>query len=336
MSVGRARAAAVSVSDPALAGCVALVHDAPLVRQNLEQFQSWQRQQLVRLHQRRLTQQVQGPRVPPSDLSIHADADTAHQDQDALAGKARLSTVALTVGADYRLNERWVVGGSLGLSEPRARWRGIGSRVDSHGLMGALYASVSPTERSYVSATATAGTTRHQLTTDLGATGGTGLVEASTRSHEHGLSLMAGVDVPLNSQVTLAPYARLDMVRSRMQSVHEDQGGLRGRTDSASAGLQAQWAVPQPWGVLAPYARVELTRITRWSVTGDSADAYATANGLLPVPHPIEVDRSYGQWALGMSGVLQRGLSVFADVEQGFGNRGVSQWRFTAGLRTEL
>ncbi len=333
----RARAMALSEAWGASGSpaCSALIHDAPLLRQSLDQFQGWQQQQMVRLHQRRLTQQLAGGNAASSTLSGYINASSAHSQQDGDEVSARLSSLGLTVGADYRLNERWVVGGSLGMSAPRLRWRGTRSRVDGHALTGALYASVSPTEQTYVSATATVGSTRYKLFADPGASDGEP-IESSARSKEHGLSVMAGVDLPQNHGLTLSPYARWDLVRSRMRSTDEAYGGLTAATDRLSLGLQSVWAVPQPWGVLTPFARVELTHITRLNLLGASAHAYAGSSGAVPLPHPLKADRSVGQWSIGAAGVLQRGISLFADYEQGFGDAGLSQWRFTAGLRSEL
>jgi len=33
---------------------------------------------------------------------------------------------------------------------------------------------------------------------------------------------------------------------------------------------------------------------------------------------------------------MQNGLTLFSDYDQGFAQKGVSSWRFTMGLRTEL
>jgi uncharacterized protein YhjY with autotransporter beta-barrel domain len=309
-----------------LSDCVAVVHGAPLVSQSMSDARDTLARRSLRWQRiKRLGTPGSGP------LAVYIEADARARD-DANNGAVKIDTTGLTVGADYRLNERWVVGGTLGLTRPRARWIGTGSNVKGETTQLSGYASWSPISQAYVSATTSLETANYGIHTDLG----TGFfTDAIAHGHSWGLSLAAGYDVALGS-VSLSPYARLDQVRSHIGGFTDSSITTKGRSSAIAAGLQANTTLPQSWGVLVPYARVELTQITHWRITGDSAQAYVSATGALPVPHPIEVDRNYGQFGLGLSGVLQRGLSVFADYDQGFGIEGVSQWRFNLGLRSEL
>ncbi|HRH18462.1 MAG TPA: autotransporter outer membrane beta-barrel domain-containing protein [Aquabacterium sp.] len=325
--------ASTSEPGPTSTECLNLVHGAPMTRQAMDQMRGQLQDQLTRLHQLHLTDRSrQGPRATALSFYTSAGRLTRDDQADQGGGEVRLRTTALTLGADYRLNERTVVGGTLGLSQPRARWQGTGSRVDGNSTQFGLYGSYSPTEATYLSATASTAYNRYAIESDMG----TGItVGTRTRSYTTGLSLQAGYDHAWG-MVSVSPYARLDHLNSRLDAFSESGSQTKGRSQAVSLGLQGQWSLPQTWGVLLPHARLEWTQVTRWRMSGDSAQAYASDTGLMPVPHPIEVDRAYGQWALGVSGVLQRGLSLFADYDQGFAQRGVSQWRFSVGLRSEL
>lgn len=308
------------------ADCIAVVHGAPLVSQSMTDTRDTLARRSLRWHRiKSLGTPGSGP------LAVYLEADARARD-DANNSAVKIDTTGLTVGADYRLNERWVVGGTLGLTRPHARWIGTGSSVKGEATQLSGYASWSPIPEAYVSATTSLEAANYGIHTDLG----TGVfTDAITHGHSWGLSLAAGYDIALGS-VSLSPYARLDQVRSHIGGFTDSSITTKGRSTALAAGLQANTTLPQSWGVLVPYARVELTQITHWRIQGDSAQAYVSATGALPVPHPIEVDRNYGQFGLGVSGVLQRGLSVFADYDQGFGIQGVSQWRFNLGLRSEL
>jgi outer membrane autotransporter protein len=332
----RVRAMAVAPSadpGPTSIECLSLVHGAPMVRQSMDSFRSQLARSTLRLHRlHTLSGSTARPRSGPLATYASATQDARDDDSGAHDAAVRLNTTGLSVGADYRLNEHWVLGGTLALTQPRARWLGTGSQIEGHSSQWSAYASWSPTPQTYVSVTGSLESSRYALSTDMG----TGLtVHTRARGHASGLSLAAGIDLPWGPG-SLSPYARLDQVQSSIAHLEDTPGSTQGQSSAFSAGLQAQTSLPQSWGVLAPYARIELTQLTHWRVSGDSARAYASATGMLPVPHPIEVDRSYGQFGLGLSGILQRGFSVFADYDQGFGLKGVSQWRFNLGLRTEL
>lgn len=325
--------ASTSEPGPTSTECLNLVHGAPLTRQAMDQMRAQLQDQLTRLHQLHLINRAsQGPRGSALSIYTRVNRLTREDQTDPSGGEVRLRTTALTLGADYRLNERTVIGGTMGLSQPRARWQGTGSRVDGNSTQFGLYGSYSPTETTYLSATAGTAYNRYAIESDMG-TGVT--VSTSTRGYTTGLSLQAGYDHAWG-MASVSPYARLDHLNSRLDAFSESGTRTTGRSQAFSLGVQGQWSLPQTWGVLLPHARVEWTQVTRWRMSGDSARAYASDTGLMPVPHPIEVDRAYGQWALGVSGVLQRGLSLFADYDQVFAQRGVSQWRFSVGLRSEL
>lgn len=306
--------------------CLALQHGAPLISQGMSRMRSNLSAQALRLHHLRL---LRWPHQAP--LAAHVSVSTDALD-DRTAGPLKIDTTALTVGADYRISEAWVAGASLGISRTRARWLGTSSRVDGDGAQLSAYASWSPTPQAYVSATGSVEAANHSVSSQAG----TGL-NASTRvsGHTSGLSLSAGYDFAIGSG-SISPYARIDHVRSSLGALSSAHSSTDGRSSAISAGLQAQTAIAQTWGVLAPHARVEITRLSSWRVSGDSAQAYMNATGLLPAPNPVDVDRQFGQFGLGVSGILQRGMSLFADYDQGFGMRGVSQWRFNVGLRSEL
>jgi hypothetical protein len=97
-----------------------------------------------------------------------------------------------------------------------------------------------------------------------------------------------------------------------------------------------QFSIPTQWGLIAPHARLELTRITQWKLSGDSSATYAASVGILPSPSPLAIDRQFGQVGIGASALFQRGMTVFTDYDTGFAQKGVNSWRFTLGLRAEL
>lgn len=311
--------------------CLSDEYGAPIVMQGLAHARDHLHQVLNRLAQSR-----EPGRSQAAGWSMYAlgGAQSSRQDAGATTAAAsalRVHRVDLTVGGDYRLNNEWVGGASLGVGNPRMRWSGNPVRVDGTSTNLTAYGSWSPSAASYVSAAISTERTRYTLSSDDGVT--------STRDHARashvGLSLSAGHDFTSGSW-TVSPYARADQISSRLGSFSNLSSENKGRTGSVSAGSQLQFNIPTQWGLIVPHARLEFTSITRWKLSGDSSATYAASAGVLPSPSPLQLDRQFGLFGIGASALFQRGTTVFTDYDTGFAQKGVSSWRFTLGLRTEL
>lgn len=310
--------------------CLLESYGAPITAQGLVRMRSQLEQALTRLAQlRTLTQHGKA-----SSVYVLGGDQSRREGGDAQTGtpSLRIGRVDLTIGGDYRFSDQWVAGASVGLGNPRMRWSGNPDRIDGNSGNLTAYGSWSPSAASYVSAALSAENTHYMLRTDdgLGTTS-----TAFANGISLGLSLSAGYDLTLGNW-TLSPYTRLDDISSRVSSFDSAGHASKGRTGSLSAGTQVQTTIPTSWGLIAPHARVELTQITGWHIQGDSARAFATGSNLQASPDPLRPDRQFGQFGIGASALFQRGLTVFTDYDQGFAQKGVSSWRFTVGVRTEL
>lgn len=316
---------------PGTSACLSDTFGAPLAAQGLNRARGQLAHAQSHLTQLRWAQ----PTARKTGLSVYVDGSEQSRREggspQAGTQALRVSRVDVNVGADYRHNEHWVAGGAMGLGNPRLRWDGSTSRVDGSSANLTLYGSWSPTPSSYVAAALSTESTHYQLQTHTDA----GPTRDFTTGTSTGLSLSAGQDHILGS-VTVSPYARWDEVRARVGSFGSAQGANKGRSGSFSLGSQVQTSVPTRWGLVLPHARLEFTRITGWRIRGESATAYAASAGLLPSPDPLALDRQLGQLGIGASALFQGGWSVFTDFDTGFAQQGVSSWRFTLGLRTEL
>lgn len=310
-----------------IADCVNTAFGAPVTASMLSQS----RDRLQQLHQHLQAWRTQ-PGTRGSGLQFYAQAQRSNSeaqgDAGAGPGTLRMRRFDVNVGVDHRINDQWAVGGAIGLSNPALRWRNDGSRVDGQGGNATVYGNWSPTASSYVAAAYSLDSTHYTVRDDDG-------TKHYATGVSQGLSLSAGIDVQ-QGRWTLSPYARADMVSAHIGSFGSSLGATRGRTDAISVGGQVQTPMGTSWGVMLPHARIELTRVTGWHIQGDSADAYASGGAVLPTPNPLAVDRQYGSWGTGLSALLSGGTSLFADYDRGFAQRGVSSWRFTLGLRSEL
>jgi outer membrane autotransporter protein len=84
-----------------------------------------------------------------------------------------------------------------------------------------------------------------------------------------------------------------------------------------------------------PNARLELQR----KVQGDNRNINAalladpTINGIAPLE---PVDRNYGNFSVGASAVLPKGVSGFFNYERLFGRENFSNSKYTVGVRVEF
>lgn len=310
--------------------CLSDLYGAPILAEGITHARDHLRQVLNRLEQARLPGRSQ-----PAGLSLYTLGGSQSSRQDASASTTastlRVHRIDLTVGGDYRFNDQWVGGASVGVGNPRMRWANSPIRVDGSSTNLTTYGSWSPSAASYVSAALSTERSRYTLVTDDGVNS----TRDDTRATQSGLSLSAGHDFNAGNW-TVSPYARADHIRSRVGNFNSGASLNRGRSSSVSAGSQLQFVVPTQWGLIVPHARLELTRITQWQLSGDSAATYAASAGLLPSPSPLQLDRQFGQIGIGASALFQGGTTVFTDYDSGFAQKGVNSWRFTLGLRTEL
>lgn len=305
--------------------CLSDAYGAPLVAQGLARTSDHLRQVLNRLEQTRIPGRAQA-----SGLSMYLLGDSPSQKQTGTA-TLKVQRVDLTVGSDYRFNDAWVAGASLGWGNPRMRWSDNPIRVDGNSTNLTAYGSWSPTSASYVSAALSTEWSRYTLSSDDGIE----RTRDDTRARQTGLSLSAGHDFTTGIW-TVSPYARVDQVTARLGNFGSTASVNKGRSGAVSAGSQVQFSLPTQWGLFVPHARLEFTRVTQWRLSGDSAATYAASAGILPSPNPLALDRQFGQFGIGASALFQRGVTVFTDYDTGFAQKGVESRRVTLGLRAEL
>ncbi|HEY0818064.1 MAG TPA: autotransporter outer membrane beta-barrel domain-containing protein [Rhizobacter sp.] len=264
--------------------------------------------------------------------------DVLRQNRSDTRSEFKLRSTALSVGADYRVNDEWVLGANAGGSNARIDFADSLSEQKSKGGQVTAYANWSVTPSFYVSATLSYEATRYALQRDDGIGG---VAEARPGGRGVGLSLSAGHDMSFGAW-SLGPYVRIDSITSRVQAF-EESGSSEALSVSAQTvrsttynlGAQLQTSVPVSWGLVLPYVRLEATRRTQ--STRDAASAtLVNGNTTVLIPNDADTRSGYGNVALGVSSLHQGGMSWFADVETGVAQKGYRSQRFGLGLRFEL
>ncbi|HZE90124.1 MAG TPA: autotransporter outer membrane beta-barrel domain-containing protein [Rhizobacter sp.] len=279
-----------------------------------------------------------GPRKGRLGIYIVGLGDYLRQNGSPGQSQFDARTTTVSVGVDYRLNDDWVMGGNVGMSDSHVGFTDSASDQKSRGNQATVYASWSLSPATYVSATLSYEASRFDLTRD----DGSGQVSfASPRGHGVGLSLSAGHDFVMGPW-SVGPYLRWDRVTSDVDAFDEtgsasavSVGSQRTQSNTLNLGAQTQFSVPVSWGVLLPYVRAELSH--RNDATRKAATATLLSdNTTLLIPTAAETSNHYGSLAVGVSGLHQRGISWFLDCESGLAQKDYRTQRFGLGLRFEL
>ncbi len=248
----------------------------------------------------------------------------------------------VTVGADYRFTDRFVLGLALHYSATDADIDlGLGE-VDSNGYGVSLYGTY------YVGNFFVDGhagyeyidydTTRRIVFATVDRT-----ARGETEGNQYTLNLGVGYEIPVG-RVTITPLTRVEYLKLDVDSYREHGAeGLDlavGKQEVESlvtaVGAQVSMAFSLPFGVLVPQVRAEWRHEflnDNAAITARYANDPFNTSFAIPSDDP---DRDYVAVAAGASTVFQRGVSAFVNYETVLGLRDVTHHAFTAGLRVEF
>jgi uncharacterized protein YhjY with autotransporter beta-barrel domain len=190
--------------------------------------------------------------------------------QQGLSG-GKLTTGGVSFGGDYRLNDRLTLGVGAGYSRSNFQSDDLGAKSIGQGMVGVVYASFRPTDRSYVDLVAGVGQLQFDLTRYIAgdatsASGSRGGMQAFG-------SLTAGYEWR-GEQWLLSPYGRIDIARARLDSYTESSSSSEAlhyfkqsiRNDNASLGLRGEWRHRLVSGTLVPLTKVAYQRSLQGAV----------------------------------------------------------------------
>jgi large repetitive protein len=251
----------------------------------------------------------------------------------------RTRTTGATFGADYRLTPQFVVGAGLGLLETSTRFAVGTGRQYTKGQSGTVYTSWSPTPSLYFDAAYAVDRSRYEVKRDdlvndaaYGRTNGKG----------SGVTLTANYDQRFGAW-TLSPYARFEQVDVRIQAFDEfgsanslQLGEQRVKAGTATVGVHAQYNLSTSFGIVTPHLRVEMTRLTDEQQDPVRARLLNSSAVLFVDSAAGRADRNYGSVALGVSAQMRRGVTMFIDLESGFGQVNYRLTRVNSGVKLEL
>ncbi|MCU7929028.1 MAG: autotransporter domain-containing protein [Candidatus Thiodiazotropha sp. (ex Dulcina madagascariensis)] len=263
-------------------------------------------------------------------------------DKDATANESGFDfdTRGITVGADYRLNDRLILGGALGFASTDSDFDNSGGELDNGARSVSFYGNFNPSERTYIDWIATAGrhdfeTVRNQLTLST-------RTEGDTDGDEIALSLSGGANFSRGS-LLLNAYGRLEYIEVDIDGYQETGGGglalqyedqtVESLTTALGARLSNAYSMS--WGVLTPSVYLE------WEHEFEDDERLITAAFAEDPTSSFSVvtdsaDEDYLNYGFGLAATLPRGKSFFINYESVTGQDGIDNTTIDLGLRIEF
>ena len=277
------------------------------------------------------------------------------RDETANVDGFKYRITGLTAGADYRLQDDLIVGGALGYSRAKTDIRNEGGDVDADNYSATLYGTWYQDSGVFVdgSLTYSRGDFDQQRNVNytLPTQGVTvdQIFDASFKGNTFGISLSGGYEFRQDA-LTLVPFARLQYLRARIDGYQEtvrrpgEAGdGLGVEIDkqrltsfTSALGVQANYAISQPWGVLMPFASAEWVHEFDKSNDNVTGRFLGDRGGNTFSFAVDDTDSNYFDLGVGVAAQFTQGTSGFVNYQRIEGFSNLSHYSVNAGLRFEF
>ncbi|AEG01819.1 autotransporter outer membrane beta-barrel domain-containing protein [Methylomonas methanica] len=166
-------------------------------------------------------------------------------------------------GADYRLQDNWVAGGSFAYRHNNASFNAGRGETTNDSYTGALYTAYNITDEAHVEATASYGGFNYDTRRNITVNGQSSVAKASPDGGQYAFSWGGGYDFNFQA-LTVAPYVRGEYMNldidgySESGSLYAVRFGKQSiESLTSTIGIQTAYAISFPWGVLIPQLRGE-------------------------------------------------------------------------------
>mgnify|MGYP000277136766 FL=1 len=247
-----------------------------------------------------------------------------------------------TLGMDYRIDDRLVVGAAYGYSSSQVEFNSTGDDMDNQ--INNLFVYGSLYDDNYFFST-TVGYAFGEIDTSRRIIVGSLDTKAkgSTDTNQFIMQLNGSYDINQGA-LSFGPYAKLDIIEGEIEGYQEyNGGGFEVAFDDQdissqllTLGGQAQYAMSYSWGVLLPSARFEIK-----NEFNDSQDAingrfvFDTTNTSFSI-NADDIDNLWYVFGTGLSAVFPHGLSAYVDFETTEGLNNLDLYTYSYGGRWEI
>jgi len=253
----------------------------------------------------------------------------------------------LTIGADYRFNEKWVMGGAIGFSQNDLDYSRQSGSLDTEVTSFIVFNSYSMEHSSLETQLGYASTSFDSIR-KLEYSEGDTLVSDTMRGSTGGDQLL------FNSQfqwewnknaLSIFPFLRFDYLQNKVDGYGENGngglpmiiGGQSTKQVTLGAGVQSTYVFNKNWGVLIPSLKV-----TFLSEVSSGFDPITSRFAYDPDPDNVFTlkndgeDKSFAQIGVGSSFIFKAGVSGFLQYQQLVGYNSLSAYQIQGGIRYEF
>jgi large repetitive protein len=244
------------------------------------------------------------------------------------------NTDGLSLGADYRLSDRLVLGIGGGYASGSDTIGSNGTRSNAQSVNGTLYGTFDPTDQLYIDGILTYGSLDFDSRRFI--TGSDGFAIGHRGGNQLYGALTAGYELH-DGSLSIAPNARLELSNSQFNRFTETGGGALTfnaqslDTTTGILGVHGDYAWSLADAILSPHFRLEydheFSGANRTSVLFADQPAN-TAFGLQPDP----VVHDFATAAVGADYLLEDGLSFFVDAEALIGFTNEQSYTISFGI----
>lgn len=277
----------------------------------------------------------------PLGVWFKADTDFGGLDNSFEFNGFRYNNFGLTVGADYRITDRWVSGMAFNYQRSNARLDAGRGDTDSDSYTGNLYTSYYLTDSLHVEATGAYSGFDYQAYRNVRAPVVGNRMTGSPGAGQYSFSVGGGYDFNYQSFI-FAPYARTDYLALDVDSFRESGGPAAMafeqqhiRSLTSTVGALISKAVSLPWGVVTPQLRgewhhqfMDASRTVHASFVSDPT-ARVSMVGSSP-------DRDFYTLGADLSGTFAHGISAFLSYQTLLGSRAIESHKVMLGTRLEF
>ncbi len=284
---------------------------------------------------------------PPLNFWGKVDSDFGSVDTTFTQAGFDFDNHNFVFGADYRLTDAWVAGGSFSYRNSNASFDANRGETKNDSYNGTLYTSYNITDAAYINATASyAGfsydTHRNIVAPDASGTLQTSTANASPDGGQYSFSWGGGYDFHHHA-LTVSPYARGEYINLDIDAYSESGSAFAARFGkqtveslTSTLGIQSAYAFSFPWGVLIPQLRGEWhhqfmdgQRQVKAGFVNDTSNQ----SFILTSDGPT---RDYYTFGAEVSSVLPGGVSAFLAYESLLSYSSINSNKLMLGARLEF
>ena len=284
---------------------------------------------------------------PPLNFWGKVDSDFGSADTTVNEAGFDFDNHNFVFGADYRLTDAWVAGGSFSYRNSNASFDANRGETKNDSYNGTLYNSYNITEAAYINATASYAGFSYNTHRNIVAPDGSGTLQTSTANAspdggQYSFSWGGGYDFHHHA-LTISPYARGEYINLDIDAYSESGSAFAARFGkqtieslTSTLGIQSAYAFSFPWGVLIPQLRGEWhhqfmdgQRQVKAGFVNDTSNQ----SFILTSDGPT---RDYYTFGAEVSSVLPGGISAFLAYESLLSYSSINSNKLMLGARLEF